>query len=119
MLYSINDQTTPITRIPHAKEFDAWTAKLTAEQKDTIKRELRQRIDGGEVHTSSWIPGENWENSPFQPIHDVACSKNRSAAAKCFGLFVWQVVIDHPGRWAFGRFEKNGIPIEGMTYFQI
>ena len=27
--------------------------------------------------------------------------------------------MNRPEAWSFGRFEKNSIPIEGMTYYRI
>jgi hypothetical protein len=27
--------------------------------------------------------------------------------------------MDRPDDWSFGRYEKDGIPIRGMTYFRI
>lgn len=28
-------------------------------------------------------------------------------------------MIEHPEAWSFGRYELDGIPIEGLTYFRI
>jgi hypothetical protein len=47
------------------------------------------------------------------------CAQDPMASAKCFGLFLWAVLLKHPDVWAFGRYEKNGIPIEGLTYFKL
>jgi hypothetical protein len=41
------------------------------------------------------------------------------ASAKFFGILLWQVIMDRPEAWSFGRYEKDGIPIEGMTYFRL
>lgn len=119
MLFSVDDQTTEITVLPYAKEFKAWASKLTDQEYEAVKAELRKRITGGEVHTSSWIPGEDWTETDFQPIYEKACGHNNEAAAKCFGLFLWEVMMEHPDRWSFGRFEKGGVPIKGLTYFRI
>jgi hypothetical protein len=80
---------------------------------------MRSMIKTDEVHTSSWMPGRHWGRTVFDPIWRKACKRNTTAAAKCFGLILWEVMMDHPDNWAFGRFEKNNIPIEGMTYFKI
>jgi len=76
-------------------------------------------ISGAEVHTSSWMPGSNWVGTEFQPIWEKACQKNVVSAAKCFGLILWEVMMEHPEAWSFGRYKLNEIPIEGMTYFRI
>jgi hypothetical protein len=70
------------------------------------------------VDTSSWIPGADWTGTVFQPIYE-ACGEDENAAALFFGLLVWQVVMDREDCWSFGRYEKEGIPIRGMTYFRI
>jgi hypothetical protein len=80
--------------------------------------ELRSRIKCDEIHTSSWIPGANWTDTVFQPIYENACRYDPEAAAKCFGLILWAVLLDDEDVWGFGRYEKNDVPIEGMTYFK-
>jgi hypothetical protein len=45
-------------------------------------------------------------------------SESERLSALFFGLLVWQVVMDRDC-WSFGRYEKEGIPIRGMTYFRI
>jgi hypothetical protein len=118
MLISI-DTGRPINYIPHKKEYEIWKSRLTQEQFEVIRAELDRRIEGGEVHTSSWIPGENWTGTVFEPIYEVACRRNVEAAALCFGLILWEVMMRRPENWSFGRYEKNGIPIKGLTYFQV
>jgi hypothetical protein len=123
MLYAIeSDGPKKISKIPHETDFyDPCRARLTREQFQTMYDALFQRIDptAQEVYTSSWIPGRNWEGTPFQPIFDAACGMSVEAAAKFFGILLWQVVIDRPEAWGFGRYEKDGTPIEGMTYFRL
>ncbi len=76
-------------------------------------------IAGDEIHTSSWMPGSDWTGTVWEPIYADACGYDDVTAGLCFGLFVWEAVRDHPDAWAFGRYEKDGIPIQGMTYFRI
>jgi hypothetical protein len=52
-------------------------------------------------------------------IFDVACGMSFEASAKFFGILLWQVIIGRPEAWGFGRYEKDGVPIEGMTYFRL
>ena len=56
MLYSL-DSFKIITTVPHEKEFRAWVSRLSPTELQAIKDELNSRISGGEVHTSSWMPG--------------------------------------------------------------
>ncbi len=118
MLYSL-DRLQLVKSVPHEREFRIWTSRLSAAEMKAIKDELNRRVDGGEIHTSSWIPGSNWGGTAYQPIWEKACMKNVEAAAKCFGLILWQVMMERPEMWAFGRYKLRDVPIEGMTYFRI
>jgi hypothetical protein len=84
-----------------------------------IKAWLNARISTHDIHTSSWIPGSDWTGTVFLPIWEKACLKNVSEAAKCFGLILWEVMMERPEAWSFGRYKLNEVPIEGMTYFRI
>ena len=65
------------------------------------------------------MPGEDWRGTPLQPIYAVACRRDPLAAAKCFGLYVMDVMIHRPETWTSEHFEKDGAPIKGRTYFMI
>jgi hypothetical protein len=118
VLYAI-DSETQITTIPHAQDFQRWRAGLADSEYDAILAELNSRIDGTEVQTSSWIPGADWSGTVFDPIYSRGCNLDERAAAKFFGLIVWDAFLRHDSWWAFGRYEKDGTPIEGLTYFKI
>ena len=79
-----------------------------------IKNELNARIDGGEIHTSSWIPGAHRGGTVFYPIYSVACQSNEEAAAKCFGLILWEVMMERPEKWSFGHYQLNNLPIDDV-----
>jgi hypothetical protein len=109
----------PINRIPHKREYDIWMSRLTVQQIEYIKDEIRQRIAGDEVATAGWLPGSHWGNTPFHPIWETACCRDQEAAGMCFGLFVWVTLMEHEDYWGFGRYEVNNLPIESMTYFKV
>ena len=92
---------------------------MKAKELQDIFDELNSRVSGGEVHTSSWMPGRDWSNTVFQPIYDRACGEDEGAAAKFFGLILWKVMMSGDEAWCFGRYEKDGIQIEGLTYFRV
>lgn len=121
VLFSIDEGGIPqrITRVPHQAQYQRWRNRLSEPAFRSICNELLDRIIEGEVHTSSWIPGSEWANTPFMPIYETACLKDVGDAAKCFGLILWEVMMKHPESWSFGRYEKDGTPIEGLTYFRI
>jgi hypothetical protein len=118
MLMSI-ESGAAITRIPHRQQWDAWRARLTDAQWSAIRAELISHIATGDLHTAGWIPGTDWAQTPFQPICEDACLGNKDAAALCFGLAVWVVMMEHEGIWGFGRYNLNDAPIRSMTYFRI
>ena len=120
-LYSIDHcgEQHEITHVPHQAEFDIWCSHLTPSQWGAIRAELQSMIADDEIHTSSWMPGQDWTGTVWEPIYTDACRSDEVAAGLCFGLFVWEAFMDHPAAWSFGRYEKDGIPIQGMTYFRI
>ena len=118
MLYLI-DKMERITNIPYHNNYVTWTNRLSHAEIRAIEDKLNSMISGGEVHTSSWMPGRDWSGTVFMPIWEKACMKNVDASAKCFGLILWQVMMERPEAWAFGKYKLNNIPIEGMTYFRI
>ena len=118
MLYSI-ESNSEITHIPHRRDFERWRSRLNDDEYQAIVEELNSRIEGTEIQTSSWIPGSNWNGTVFQPIFDNACNRDPVTSGLFFGLIVWVVFMDRPEWWSFGRYEKDGIPITGMTYFMV
>jgi len=118
MLYAI-ERSHYIYDIPYEVDFKRWRSRLSNAEYEAIVAELNQRIEGAEIHTSSWIPGNDWTGTVYDPIYQKACDQSATEAGKCFGLFLWVVLQQHPFVWAFGRYEKNGIPIHGLTYFKL
>jgi hypothetical protein len=120
MLYSIPDLKR-IQDVPHRSDYDHWLARLNHIDPQAFQRicdDLDRRFDARDVDTSSWIPGAVWTETIFEPIYR-ACGHDEVSAGLFFGLIVWQVVMDRGDCWSFGRYEKGGIPIRGMTYFRI
>ena len=62
-LYSIGNggQLREVAYTPHQAEFSRWRSRLTPAQIDAIHAELRDMIDGDEVHTAGWMPGHDWD----------------------------------------------------------
>ncbi|MCX5784541.1 MAG: hypothetical protein NTX59_02530 [Elusimicrobia bacterium] len=118
MLWDVNSNR-EITTIPHQQDYDVWISRLSGEQIQSIKQEILRKIAGDEIATAGWIPGTNWVGTPFQAIYETACRSNREASGKCFGLFVWIILMEREDYWGFGKYSKNDIPIESMTYFKV
>jgi len=118
MLWSI-DSNEEITNIPYKKDYDRWKSGLSNSEYQAIIDELSSKIHGTEIQTSSWIPGEDWTDTVYDPIYSKACGHDPVASAKFFGLLLWVAMLNDDSYWAFGRYKKDGIPIEGLTYFKV
>lgn len=118
MLYSLKSESY-IDHVPHRNNYDRWRSRLSDAEFGAVYDELYARVEGSDIETSSWIPGSNWDGTVFQPIMEVACLNDADAAGMFFGLILWQVILDHDHVWAFDRYEKDGVPIRGMTYFRL
>ena len=108
-----------IRDIPHQSFYDTCKKRLTTHEYQAAYDALSARVASDQILTSSWIPGHDWTGTPYQPIYEIACQKNEDAAARFFGLVLWHVLLDRSDAWAFGRYEKNNMPIAGMTYFRL
>lgn len=116
MLYSI-DSGKYIKKLPHKKEFDSWMKNLPDQDYKKIIKTLNDKINESDINTSSWIPGNNWTGTVYEPIYH-ACGDNKEASGLFFGLILFKLLMDRKDAvWGFGRFEKNGVPIRGTTYF--
>ncbi len=118
MLYSI-DTGEMITTTPYRGDYDRWRSGLSDMEYTNIIEELESKVEGSEIQTSSWIPGDDWTDTVYDPIYSKACNKDPVASAKFFGLLLWETMLNNQFYWAFGRYQKNGIQIEGLTYFKI
>jgi len=115
MLYSI-DTGKYVKKVPHRKEFDKWMSNLKDEDYKRIYVELNSRVNGSDINTSSWIPGNDWTGTDFEPIYN-ACGKSKANSGMFFGLILFDLMIKRDDVWGFGKYEKNGVPIKGTTYY--
>src|SRR5438128_2153973 len=110
-----------ITAIPHEREFRHVSAGMSPAEHQAVEEELWNRVGAadadppplgdGQIITSSWVPGADWSNTPFDPIYR-ASNGDKRLAGRIFGIFLWKVIMEHPQAWSFGRYELEGRPIE-------
>ncbi|MBY0001431.1 hypothetical protein H7S55_14730 [Priestia aryabhattai] len=112
MLFSIEGK--QIYEVAYKQEFHQRLKRLEEKHYDAIVDELNRVIDGGDVHTSSWIPGHDWRGTLYEPIWH-ACNKNDELAAKFYGQILYKVMIDRSEKWCFGDYPHA----RGKTYFKI
>lgn len=116
MLYSVDSQKY-VSSLPHKKQYDILVKRLSQQQYQKIIDELNKRIINSDVNTSSWIPGSDWTGTVWEPIY-TACYQNVEEAGKFFGLILFDLLMKKQDIvWGFGKYEKDGIPIRGITYF--
>ena len=116
MLYSV-DTCKYIKNLPHEASYDSWRKKLSQADYDRIVKTLNDKIDLSDINTSSWIPGNDWTGTVYEPLYH-ACGDDKEASGLFFGVLLFKLLMDRPDAvWGFGRYEKDGIPIRGMTYF--
>lgn len=116
MLYSF-DSCKYVTKMPHRQEFDRWMKNLNPDDCQAIEKELLDKLCSEDVRTSSWIPGNNWTGTVYEPIYH-ACGNNKVNSGLFFGLILFNVLMNYYDiTWGFKRGEKNGDPIKGTTYF--
>jgi len=93
--------------------------RLSSAEYDAICDALIQHFQDKEVDTSSWIPGNDWTGTVYEPIHN-ACNGNIEESGKLFGLILFDLLMNYEGIvWGFLKAEKDGIPLKGPTYFRI
>ena len=112
-----------VTTVPFQKDFKFWLGRLTPQEQAAIRAHIDAMLAAGDIHTTSWMPGADWWNTPLWPIYFSAARQSVRQAALCFGLFVCERILHRCAtfneRWGFKHCEKDGYPIKGRTYFQL
>lgn len=116
MLYSI-DRGKYVTEVPHKADFVKWRKKISEKDYQAIADTLNEKIDGSDINTAGWLPGNDWTGTVYEPIYE-ACGRNKVQSGMFFGLIVFDLLMKREDRtWGFGRFERDGHQIASMTYF--
>jgi len=108
--------------MPHQNDYDRWRANLSDADYRAIIDELHLKFDKAAQAEapvwSSYIPGNDWEGTIYQPIYH-ACGDNYDVAKLFFGLLVWEAAQSHEHDWVFIREDKgtDDKPF-GLTYFR-
>jgi len=71
---------------------------------------------------SSFIPGPDWTNTPYQPIYDAMCERYGEEPAwnqsrLFFGLLVKDVMIRRPEHWLCNKVPEREEIEKGTNYF--
>jgi len=127
-LYIIGDRSHPITTIPNRLLFDGWKSRLEAleiQAIDVALDRLVRKTKRSEICTASWMPSElsrlghyDWEGSPFMKIWDKACERDRTRTCWCFGLFLFEHMINRPDSWQFKAADLDDVPMAATRYYR-
>ncbi len=105
MLFALNGS--QITKIPRVRRdaYAIWRSRLSDDGYDGVIQALNAYVDrilaeGKECFTSSFVPGSDWTDTPYQPLYH-ACNMSVTQAGWFFRLVLWQVMIDRPDEWYF------------------
>ena len=79
MLYDI-DTGKQVTTHPYFREFNIWRNRLSQDEFEVIVDQLNSMIDGDEIHTTGWMPGNKWAGTVFEPIYTKACKLYKQKA---------------------------------------
>lgn len=116
MLYAIDDKL--MASVPHSREYRVWLSRLSTTELDAIRSKLNSMITEKDIHTSSWMPGKDWNGTVFMPIYEKACMKNVDVAAMCFGLILWEIMMKRTDKWVFIKYDRDDRAIVGTTYIK-
>jgi hypothetical protein len=113
------DSETPVTAMPRPQQFNLLVQRLTPSQFQAASDYINALIGDHDIETSSWMPKDpDWTGTPLQPIYEIAARYNYELAAQLFGLLVFNVFMNREDEWITGRFDKDGLPLPGRTYFR-
>ena len=70
-----------VVYIPYCQDFGQWPSRLADEQFESICNGLRGTIDGEDLHTAGWIPGNDWTGTTLHPTYTDPCDYDQVASA--------------------------------------
>jgi hypothetical protein len=127
-LYAFGKHRKLVTKIPHQLLFDGWKSWLDALQIQAINDEFEQIIannEDGEIGTAGLLSASlsplgryHWEGSSFLPIWDQACGRDRDHTCWCFGLLLWEHMMNRPDAWNYRRFDLDHAPLAATKYYR-
>ena len=119
MLYSIDGK--EMTGIPRQRResFETWMRNLSEDDYNKVVETLNEYVDRvptDKPFNSSFVPGSDWTNSPYQPLY-IACNQNQEHSGWFFVLILWKVMIDHSEDWLFKPSDQED-DIPGTVYWR-
>jgi len=120
-IFSIKSPKKAITRLRHRDTYDQFKSNMTDEEFEGIMAALNLMIaqfpEGQQVTTASYIPGDDWTGTLFQPIF-TACKGDLKVAKSFFAQLIWVAFQKHSDDWMFLRKNSDEDQLLGVTYFK-
>lgn len=115
MLFDLDGR--QITSTPHKADYDHWSKNITHKELETVIEAIQARINDLEIFNASFLPGADWNGTPFMPLY-IACNENEENAAYFYGIMCWIAVQRHAEEWICIKDKENKILGRGWTYFK-
>ncbi|MCE7028011.1 hypothetical protein [Jiella avicenniae] len=113
------DSDLPAGAIPRQRQYRIIRDRLSESEISEVHAYLNELIGDSDIETSSWIPRKSdWSDTPLFPIYKKAARMNEELAAQFFGILVFKTFMERDDEWITGRFELDGAPLPGRTYFK-
>ena len=61
-----------LSDMPHRGQYEEWRSRLTAGELNAALAFIERLIQKDTIHTSSWMPGPNWSDTPLHAIYEKA-----------------------------------------------
>jgi hypothetical protein len=126
-LFTIGSRGNPVTSIPHGLLLDEWKRRLEPLEIQAINIDfdrIIRRKKGGEICTAKLLSSDlspsgqcDWEGSSFVKIWDKACRRDRSHTCWCFGLLLWEHMMNRSDAWHFEYHDLDSVPMAATRYY--
>jgi len=126
-LYTAADRN-PITAVPNRLLLTGWKDRLESLELRAIGIEFERLVrnkTSREIRTASWLPSKlsphgrvDWEDSPLIHIWEKACQRDAKQTCWCFGLLLWEHLMNHPDAWRVEKADLDDVPVAATTYFR-
>jgi hypothetical protein len=127
-LYAAADGKNAIIAVPQRLLLTGWKERLESLELRAIGIEFDRLIrskKSREIRAASWLWSKlsphgriDWESSPLMHIWEKACQRDARQTCWCFGLLLWEHMMNRPDAWRVEMADLDDVPVAGTTYFR-
>jgi len=125
-IYAAPGRKNPITAVPHRLLLAGWKSRLNPLELQAIEIELERLVrvtKRREIQTAHWLARTispygriHWDNSSLMHIWEKACQRDSKQTCWCFGLLLWEHMMNRPDAWHVEQGDLDDAPMAGTTY---